>query len=86
MSNGFPFPTMPAKKYRVELNSEEREYLLERIGRGERPVSELTRACVLLKVDEAPSPRPASLNASVRSAVGLLLRTTQDRSDRCSDV
>ena len=45
---------MPAKKYRVELSSEEREHLLERIGRGERPAREQTRARILLKVDEGP--------------------------------
>lgn len=43
---------MPAKKYRVELTEEQRSHLFERIGRGERPARELTRARILLKVDE----------------------------------
>ena len=43
---------MPAKKYHVELQPEQRDYLLERIGRGERPAAEQTRARILLKVDE----------------------------------
>jgi len=45
---------MPAKKYRVTLSSDERAHLLERIGRGERPAREQTRARILLKVDEGP--------------------------------
>ena len=45
---------MPAKKYRVELSSEQRDHLLERIGRGERLAREQTRARILLKVDEGP--------------------------------
>lgn len=45
---------MPSKKYRVELTSDQRKYLLERLGRGERPARELTRARVLLKADEGP--------------------------------
>ena len=45
---------MPTKKYRVELSSEQRDHLLERIGRGERPAREQTRARILLKVDEGP--------------------------------
>jgi hypothetical protein len=45
---------MPAKKYRVELTEEQRSHLFERIGRGERPARELTRARILLKVDEGP--------------------------------
>ena len=49
-----PSSVMPAKKYRVELSSEQRDHLLERIGRGERPAREQTRARILLKVDEGP--------------------------------
>lgn len=45
---------MPKKKYRVKLSSDERAHLLERLGRGERPAAEQTRARVLLKVDEEP--------------------------------
>lgn len=45
---------MPKKKYRVKLSSEERAHLLERLGRGERPAREQTRARILLKVDEGP--------------------------------
>jgi transposase len=45
---------MPAKTYRVKLSSAERTHLLERIGRGERPAREQTRARILLKVDEGP--------------------------------
>jgi transposase len=40
------------KKYRVELTKDERSCLLERLGRGERPVAEQTRVRALLKVDE----------------------------------
>ena len=45
---------MPAKKYRVELTSDQRADLLEWTGRGERPVGEQRRARVLLKADEGP--------------------------------
>lgn len=45
---------MPSKQYHVELSPDEREHLLERIGRGERPAREQTRARLLLKVDEGP--------------------------------
>jgi transposase len=45
---------MPAKKYCVELTSDQRARLLEWISRGERPVGEQRRARVLLKADEGP--------------------------------
>lgn len=45
---------MPKKKYRVKLSSDERAHLLERLGRGEPPAAEQTRARILLKVDEGP--------------------------------
>lgn len=45
---------MAAKKYAVELTTEERNWLLEFIGRGECPAREQTRARVLLKADEGP--------------------------------
>jgi len=45
---------MPAKKYRVELTSDQRADLLEWTGRGERPVGEQRRARILLKADEGP--------------------------------
>lgn len=45
---------MPAKKYCVELTSDQRARLLEWIGRGESPAREQMRARVLLKADEGP--------------------------------
>jgi len=45
---------MSRKTNRVELSEKQRSRLLERIGRGERPVGEQRRAWVLLKADEGP--------------------------------
>ncbi len=41
------------KKYAVRLAEDERTHLIERIGRGESPAREQTRARILLKADEA---------------------------------
>lgn len=40
-------------KYRVYLNEEQRQHLLERIGRGESPAREQRRCRILLKSDES---------------------------------
>jgi hypothetical protein len=61
---------MPTKQYRVELTPEERDHLLERIGRGERPAREQTRARVLLKADEGPE-GPAWTDARIAEAFEL---------------
>lgn len=45
---------MPEKQYAVRLTDDQRAFLLEYIGRGERPAREQTRARVLLKVDQGP--------------------------------
>ena len=72
---------MPAKKYRVELTSEKREYLLERIGRGERPARELTRARILLKVDEGPD-GPAWTDKRTAEALEVAEGTVQSLRER----
>lgn len=59
---------MPKKKYRVKLSSDERAHLLERLGRGERPAREQTRARILLKVDEGPE-GPSWSDARVAEAL-----------------
>ena len=43
---------MPAKKYRVKLESEEREQLLEMTRQGEIGARKMKRAQILLKADE----------------------------------
>ena len=43
---------MPAKKYIVDLKSEEREKLLELTRKGNRSVRKVRRARILLKADE----------------------------------
>ena len=72
---------MPAKKYRVELTSEKREYLLERIGRGERPARELTRARILLKMDEGPD-GPAWTDKRTADALEVAEGTVQSLRER----
>src|SRR5881396_1675599 len=44
--------TMPAKKYKVNLTSDEREALLGLISRGKPSARKVTRARILLKADE----------------------------------
>ncbi len=61
---------MPAKKYRVELTSDQRADLLEWTGRGERPVGEQRRARVLLKADEGPE-GPAWTDGRIAEAFDL---------------
>lgn len=76
---------MPAKKYRVKLSSDERAHLLERIGRGERPAREQTRARILLKVDEGPDgpgwsdARAAQALEVAEGTVAALRRRFQER-------
>jgi hypothetical protein len=61
---------MPSKKHCVELTSDQRERLLEWIGRGERPAGEQRRVRVLLKADEGPE-GPAWTDARIAGAFGL---------------
>lgn len=75
---------MPAKKYRVELTAEEREHLFERIGRGERPARELTRARILLKVDEGPE-GPAWTDKRTAEALEVAEGTVQSLRERFCD-
>jgi hypothetical protein len=75
---------MPAKTYRVELTAEEREHLFERIGRGERPARELTRARILLKVDEGPE-GPAWTDKRTAEALEVAEGTVQSLRERFCD-
>lgn len=61
---------MPAKKYKVRLEKEEREALLEMTGKGEVPARKMKRAQILLKADESWKDKDiiAALNTS-RSTV-----------------
>ena len=61
---------MPAKKYCIELTSDQRADLLEWVGRGERPVGEQRRTRVLLKADEGPE-GPAWSDARIAEAFEL---------------
>lgn len=72
---------MPAKKYRVELTPDQRDHLFERIGRGERPARELTRARVLLKVDEGPE-GPAWTDKRTAEALEVAEGTVQSLRER----
>lgn len=75
---------MPAKKYRVELTPDQRDHLFERIGRGERPARELTRARVLLKVDEGPE-GPAWTDKRAAEALEVAEGTVQSLRERFCD-
>lgn len=61
---------MPAKKYKVRLEKEEREALLEMTGKGEVSARKMKRAQILLKADEGWKDKDiiAALNTS-RSTV-----------------
>jgi hypothetical protein len=61
---------VPAKKYKVRLEKEEREALLEMTGKGEVPARKMKRAQILLKADESWKDKDiiAALNTS-RSTV-----------------
>lgn len=61
---------MPAKKYKVRLEKEEREALLEMTSKGEVPARKMKRAQILLKADESWKDKDiiAALNTS-RSTV-----------------
>ncbi len=72
---------MPAKKYHVELTSEQRDYLLERIGRGECPAAEQARARILLKVDEGPD-GPAWTDKKTAEALEVAHATVQSIRER----
>jgi hypothetical protein len=61
---------MPRKKYHVRLSPDQRDHLLERIGRGECPAREQTRARVLLKADEGQD-GPAWSDAHIAEALEL---------------
>jgi hypothetical protein len=72
---------MPAKKHCVELTSDQRERLLEWIGRGERPAGEQRRVRVLLKADEGPE-GPAWTDARIAEAFGLSSGGVADSRER----
>jgi transposase len=61
---------VPAKKYKVRLEKEEREALLEMTSKGEVPARKMKRAQILLKADESWKDKDiiAALNTS-RSTV-----------------
>jgi transposase len=61
---------VPAKKYKVRLEKEEREALLEMTGKGEVSARKMKRAQILLKADEGWKDKDiiAALNTS-RSTV-----------------
>ena len=58
---------MPAKKYIVDLSSDERDQLLTLISRGKPSARKVTRARILLKADEGLIDRAiaSALNTSV---------------------
>jgi len=59
---------MPAKKYKVTLNSEEREYLHQLISTGKAAARKLAHARVLLACEESDERRGAS-DTEVAAAV-----------------
>ena len=67
---------MPAKRYPVLLDSEQRESLIRLISIGKDSARKLTRARILLKADESRSqrkrPRSPSLRLiSIKDAINL---------------
>jgi hypothetical protein len=59
---------MPAKKYRVTLDSDERRQLQERIAAGRAAARSLMHARVLLKADEGPG-GPAWTDRQITAAL-----------------
>jgi transposase len=67
---------MPAKRYLVELTSEERQELTKLVSAGRRSARTLTRARILLKADQADG-GPAWDDARIADALGCGRRTVE---------
>ena len=59
---------MPAKRYKVTLEDEERQYLLALISKGKSAASKLTRARILLQADQGPQ-GPACSDEQIHQAL-----------------
>jgi transposase len=67
---------MPAKRYLVELTSEERQELTKLVSAGRRSARTLTRARILLKADQADG-GPAWDDGRIADALGCGRRTVE---------
>ena len=67
---------MPAKRYPVELDREQRKGLIDLIASGKESTRKLTRARILLKADESKM-GPAYADKQIREALDVSLSTIE---------
>ena len=67
---------MPAKRYPVLLEPEQRESLMDLISSGKESARKLTRARILLKADESET-GPAYADKQIREALEVSLSTIE---------
>ena len=67
---------MPAKRYPVLLDPDQREFLMDLISCGRDSARKLTRARILLKADESEGP-PAYADKQIREAVEVSIPTIE---------
>lgn len=68
---------MPAKKYRVKLTKDEREYLLQLTSRGKVAARKLNHAKVLLHADEASEKTRMLKDADIATAAHISLKSIE---------
>lgn len=68
---------MPAKKYRVKLTKDEREYLLQLTSRGKVAARKLNHAKVLLHADEASEKTGMLKDADIATATHISLKSIE---------
>jgi transposase len=73
---------MPAKKYKVTLNAEEREMLTTLISKGKGAARRLSRARILLLADETPTDGGWK-DADIAQSLGVHVRTVERIREKC---
>ena len=68
---------MPAKRYPVLLDREQREALMDLISSGKESARKLTRARILLKVSDESRTGPAYADKQIREALDVSLSTIE---------
>jgi transposase len=76
---------MPAKKYKVTLNTEEREMLTALIRKGKGAARRLSRARILLLADETRADGGWK-DADIAQSLGLHVRTVERLREKCVEV
>jgi transposase len=77
--------TMPAKRYKVTLTSEEREDLTQLVSRGKANARKITRARILLLADENQA-KQAWMDARIAEALGISSRTVERIRQACVEA